>query len=422
MRFGRTLPPAAAPITHANLRSGVRAVFRGASAIAHFRAELEDYFQTKHCFLVSSGKAALLLTLTALKELHPERDEVLVPAFNCFSVPSAIVRAGLKITLCDIDPETLDFDYAQVRTKLDNPRLLCVIPTHLFGRPADIFRLKVMLAGSMVTVIEDAAQAFGGEVAGRKLGTLGDVGLFSLGRGKALSTVEGGIVLTNRTDLAREIEKVHARLPACSLLRTLKLGLHALTLAILQHPLLYWLPNSLRFLKLGQTLYDPAFEALGYTAFQCGLAKGWQSRIADLKQIRKRHSAEWAIFLDGLSQIHYGRHWGESPALIGFPWQVKSKDLRSQILKKSRQIGLGIAAVYPSSIARIPSLKKTFQLEIYPIAEHCAGTLVTLPVHPLLKAQDIEKIKRIISDVAGNEGARIADKVKVLGESSLQSQ
>ena len=77
----------------------------------------------KHCFLVSSGKAALTLILQALKELHPERNEVLIPAFTCYSVPSSIVRAGLKVKLCDISPDTLDFDYNQLEKILNDYQL-----------------------------------------------------------------------------------------------------------------------------------------------------------------------------------------------------------------------------------------------------------------------------------------------------------
>ncbi len=406
MRIGRTLTPAAAPLSFANIFSGIKAALNGDCAQERFREELQGYFQAKYCFLVSSGKAALAVILEAMKNLHPERDEVLIPALNCFSVPSAIVRAGLKVTLCDIDEETLDFDYVQLRAKLNNPRLLCVIPTHLFGRPADIYRLKVMLAGSEVMIIEDTAQAFGGECAGHKLGTIGDVSLFSLGRGKALSTVEGGIILTNQADLASRIEKVHARLPSGNRLRTLKLAIYALAITILQHPILFWLPNSLSFLKLGQTIYAPSFAILKFTAFQAGLAYGWQQKLAQFKDIRKRNVADLTVILDDLRQVHYGRNQGEALNLIRLPWHIKSQSLRLKILEKSRQFGLGIAAIYPFPISQIPSLKKDFQPEAYPVAESCTRTLVTLPVHPFVTLRDIARIQQFLRNLHKDKEVR----------------
>ena len=118
MRIGRTLPPAAAPIYPHDILSGIKALFNGHRELERFEAELKDYCGMRHCFLLSSGKAALTFILEALREIRPERDEVLIPAFTCYSVPSAIVRAGLRVRLCDINPETLDFDFDQLGTIL----------------------------------------------------------------------------------------------------------------------------------------------------------------------------------------------------------------------------------------------------------------------------------------------------------------
>lgn len=114
VRIGRTLPPAVAPIGMANIASGILAMFQGESATLSFTNQLKTYFNVKHCFLLSSGKASLTLILQALKELHPDKDEVLIPAFTCYSVPAAIVRAGLKVRICDVEPESLDFDYREL--------------------------------------------------------------------------------------------------------------------------------------------------------------------------------------------------------------------------------------------------------------------------------------------------------------------
>jgi len=192
MRIGRTLPPAAAPLLPSDLLSGVKGIIFGSRQVEGLRQELREFFDKEHCFLVSSGKAALTLILMGLKELHPDRDQVLLPAFACYSVPSAIVRAGLQIQLCDIDLKTLDYDFDLLEEKLKNPRLLCVMSVHLFGLPSDVERIRRMRQDSDITIVEDAAQAMGGEWEGRKLGTQGDVGFFSLGRGKALTAVEGG--------------------------------------------------------------------------------------------------------------------------------------------------------------------------------------------------------------------------------------
>ena len=113
MRIGRTLPPAAAPIGWKSLFSATSAIFSGELEVNRFSDELKEYFDKKHCFLVSSGKAALTLILNALKEQYPERDEVIIPAYTCYSVPSAIIRAGLKVKLCDTVADSFAFDFEQ---------------------------------------------------------------------------------------------------------------------------------------------------------------------------------------------------------------------------------------------------------------------------------------------------------------------
>src|SRR5918996_2100330 len=118
MRIGRTLPPAAAPITVRGIVSGICGVVHGQKELDRFRSELKEHFGVNHCFLVSSGKAALTLILLALKDLFPGRDEVLIPAFTCYSVPSSIIRAGLRIRLCDLHLDGLDFDFAQLSAML----------------------------------------------------------------------------------------------------------------------------------------------------------------------------------------------------------------------------------------------------------------------------------------------------------------
>ena len=199
MRIGRTLPPAAAPIYPRDILSGIKGLLNGRRELDRFETELKDYFGVKHCFLVSSGKAALSIILQALKDIQPERDEVLIPAFTCYSVPSAIVRSGLKVKLCDMNPDTLDFDFDQLRTilsrysaaqttskhnkpnepdkpnKLNKPnepmsRLLCIIPIHLFGIPADIERIRKLLVDPEVTIVEDAAPGDGRGVEWQKTG------------------------------------------------------------------------------------------------------------------------------------------------------------------------------------------------------------------------------------------------------------
>ena len=120
MSIKRTLPPAAVPIPWSNILFACFYILRERpDHIKHFVNELKSHFEVNYCYLISSGKAALTLILQTLHELSPERNEVLIPAFTCFSVPAAIKNAGLKIRLCDVDIQTLDFDGRRKKFPLD---------------------------------------------------------------------------------------------------------------------------------------------------------------------------------------------------------------------------------------------------------------------------------------------------------------
>jgi dTDP-4-amino-4,6-dideoxygalactose transaminase len=392
IRIGRTLPPAAAPLFFKDIRSGVAGFIRGGTTVERFEKELRGYFGVRHCFAVSSGKAALVLILQALKELLPERDEVLIPAYTCYSVPSSIVRAGLKVRLCDMAPDSLDFDFGRLVEQLENPRILCVMPTHLFGLPADVERVRNLINHRGIFVVEDAAQTMGGERAGRKLGTLGDVGLFSLGRGKAFSTVEGGIILTDNDLIGQAIAKRIGIIAEYGVLDCLKLILYAVALSVLIRPWIYWLPKSLPFLRLGETRFDPSFPIRRLSAFQAGSAKGWEARIEVLRKIRLKNATN--IASDGISLL--GASGAEMPCFIRYPVLMSDVDTKRTLLQKSEVEGLGVADGYPDSINGIDELKGLFAEAVVPGAKIIAERIVTLPIHPFVSERDLQRIVQVL--------------------------
>jgi len=433
MRIGRTLPPAATPIGVREIASGVCGIFRGRKELDRFRSELKEHFGVKHCFLVSSGKAAFTLILLALKELFPDRDEVLIPAFTCYSVPSSVVRAGLRIRLCDLRPDSLDFDFARLSTMLSKAppaqtearpagrasgsavdtrdaagssrdsikRVLAVVPTHLFGYPADVTRLRRLNRDPGVTIVEDAAQAMGETREERKVGTLGDVSFFSLGRGKAFSVVEGGVVLTNRDEIAEGLNRFVTQLPSYGLLPLLNVIFKAAALMVLLNPRLFWVPRSMPFLKLGETLFEPHFPILRMSSFQAGLAKNWRGRLEKLRDVRKKNVNRWITVLEA-SRTHGSNFLrSRSLGLLRFPLRVSDGKKQESLLRESARMGLGIMPVYPTSINAIPELRGKIEGGAFPVAESCARELVTLPTHGYLTEDDAMELSRLISRVLG---------------------
>jgi len=395
MRIGRTLPPAASPLHLRDIFSGLQGLLSGRNAEIRLTQEFCAYFQTKHCFFVSSGKAALTLILLALKDLHPERDQVLIPAFACYSVPSAVVRVGLHIQVCDIDLATLDFDFDQLQEKLANPRLLCVIPMHLFGLPADVERIRRLNPDPTVAIVEDAAQAMGGQWQGKKLGTQGDVGFFSLGRGKALTAVEGGVILTDDDALSEHVQHLLHSLPACGAKVIAQQLLYSLVLMVFLRPELYWLPSGMPFLHLGETRFDPDFPLRRFSAFQAGLLKGFQENLTKLWKTRRSNATFWA---EHLGKLAVKKVMQETSVLdlLRFPVQV-SGNLHDLIMQPRIRSALGLARTYPDAINGIGELRQNFVGQEFPKAQQATREILTLPVHEFLASKDREMIIRLLN-------------------------
>lgn len=388
MRIGRTLPPAAAPLTWKDILSGIPAFMNGEQALHRFERELKEFFGARHCFLVSSGKTALALILQGLHKLYPDRTEVVIPAYTCYSVPSAVTRAGLKIRPCDIDPETLDYDYSQLSAVLSSTEEkpaappLAILAIHLFGIPANVVRVQELAEPLNIPVIEDAAQAMGGISRGKKLGTLSDISFFSLGRGKALSTVEGGILLTDRNDLAAEIQKLSKTLPQYTIFEEAALILKSLFLRVFANPALFWLPKSIPALQLGRTLYEPHFKMRQMSGFQAGLAIRWMETLEHFTHVRRRNTAHWFRLFqsNGLSPSCCIFN-SDSESLIRFPVRIPDMEQREAILEASRRRGLGIMPGYPDAVTAIPELEMDPTLPVG-AARKTAQELITLPTHP----------------------------------------
>ena len=395
MKIRRTLPPAAAPISLSDLMHGFMGIVNR-NAIGRLERELHDYFGVEYPILVSSGKAALFLILTALNRMNGKR-KVIIPAYTCYSVPSAIRMAGLEIVLCDIRQETLDFDYSHLKTLLDRDTL-CVIPTHLFGIPSDVEKVRD-LCGESIFIVEDAAQAMGAQIKEGRLGTLGDVAFFSLGRGKNITCGNGGIILTSSRDIAESIRKHHAELEDISVIEYLKNILEVVFLVLFLRPNLFWFPKGLPFLGLGETKFYRKFPVKRFTAFQAGLMSNWRTKL-EMFNRRRSEVADYyieALQLKDRMPIHRnGFPYNRFPVCLG---EKTTKDA----LCGPGSV-LGISPMYPGPIHKIRELTGSFGNSNFEGAEKTSVTLVTLPTHILLNEKDTKVIGTMVKGALRETG------------------
>ncbi|MCL6576113.1 DegT/DnrJ/EryC1/StrS family aminotransferase [Kyrpidia sp.] len=165
-----------------------------------FEEEVAAYLGVKHAIGVNSGTDALTIALRAAG-VGPG-DEVITTPFTFFATAEAISHAGGHPVFVDIDPETFNLDPNQIEPAI-TPKTKAIIPVHLYGHAADMDPILEIAKVYKLRVVEDVAQAFGGEYKGRKLGSLGDAGCFSFFPSKNLGAYgDGGLIATNDDELA----------------------------------------------------------------------------------------------------------------------------------------------------------------------------------------------------------------------------
>lgn len=399
MKISRTIPPAAAPISARDLFRGISGGSGGANSEKIVK-EIRAYFGTESVFLVSSGKAALTLILKGLSSIR-SRKKVLIPAYTCYSVPSAVVKAGLEIELCDLDPDTLDFDYAQLERLADSDTL-CIVSTHLFGIPSDVDRVRRICEERGIFLVEDAAQAMGVEIGGRNLGTLGDAGFFSLGRGKNITCGSGGIILTSSKEISESIKRYHQELgeePPAEYLRSIA---EVVLMTLFLHPLLYWFPKGLPFLGIGETRFDPGFPVYRLSGFKAGILASWREKM---EEYNRRRLMNGRYYMDALRlRKGWKIHSADIP-FLRFP--VYAKDPDAKVRACDRYGVLGVSPMYPDSVNRIDDLRDKFSEARYPGAEQIAQRLMTLPTHVIVRERDRDRICQALEPYCGTcEGDR----------------
>ena len=166
---------------------------------AELEARMRDYLEAKHVLAVSSCTAALHLSLVALG-VGPG-DEVITTSITWPATANVIVHCGATPVFADVRDDTLNIDPEHVR-ELITEKTKAIVPVDLYGQPADLDEL----AGLGLPIVEDAAHAAESRYRGRKIGSISDLTCFSLYATKNIAAGEGGLIATNRDDLAAALD------------------------------------------------------------------------------------------------------------------------------------------------------------------------------------------------------------------------
>ncbi|MFT0171984.1 DegT/DnrJ/EryC1/StrS family aminotransferase [Paraburkholderia mimosarum] len=170
--------------------------------IGAFEEAFAQFCGVKHAIATNNGTTALHLALVALG--LQSGDEVIIPTVTYIATANAVRYCGATPVLVDVQAETMNIDPAEIEGKI-TPRTKGIIPVHLYGHPAAMDAINAIARKHNLWVVEDAAEAHGAEVHGRKVGSLGTCATFSFFGNKIITTGEGGMVTTDDDELAERL-------------------------------------------------------------------------------------------------------------------------------------------------------------------------------------------------------------------------
>lgn len=358
--------PAAKPIIGAQERHAVDQVLAsgmiaGGAEVAAFEEEFGAHLAGgRETVAVNSGTSGQHLGMLALG-IGPG-DEVIVPSFTFAATANAVAITGATPVFVDVDQDTFCMDPAAVEAAI-TPRTVGIHPVHLYGQPAPVEELCAIAAKHGLWVAEDAAQAHGATWKGQQVGTFGAFGMFSLYPTKNMTSGEGGMVACADAGTARMV----------------------------------------RLLRNQGMEKQYANEVVGLnnrmTDIHAAIGRVQLTRIDEWTQTRRANAA----YLDAHLQGVVTPVVREGATHVYHQYTIRldgasgtERDRFADALRSEHRVGCGV--YYPTPVHRLPSYGQELDL---PTTEKVAAEVVSLPVHPSLSAQDLERIVEAVNTVAG---------------------
>lgn len=365
---------------------------RSEAAVRHLTELLQTRYSPAGMVLTDSGTTALRAALVGALEARPGA-AVALPAFCCYDLATAANGADVPVVLYDIDPHSLAPDLASLRRAL-RLNVGAIVVVHLYGYPVDLGEVNRLATEAGAVVIEDAAQAAGGTLRKRPLGTQSSVAVLSFGRGKGMTGGSGGALLAHDKAGGRIVERARSLLAAPARGWSDLVAIAAQM--VLERPHLYALPAALPFLHLGETIYRAPHQTRAATPASCAVvAATWT--MADREVETRRSNA--ARLLAALGRR--GRAFEAiSTAAEARPGYLRLAALASPNARRAAPRGearrLGVSTSYPKVLSEVEQLaaRCVNRDGAFPGGRTLATRLITLPTHGRLGAEDLIRLER----------------------------
>ncbi len=324
-----------------------------------FEEEFARYVGARYAVAVCNGTVALELALRALGV--GAGDEVIVPDLTFIATANAVLNVGAKPVFADVDEKTYTIDPDSVMGVVTG-RTKAIIPVHLFGHPADMDAIMEIAEDHRLYVIEDAAQAHGAEIRGVKVGSIGHVGCFSFYATKNMTMGEGGAVTTS----------------------------------------LEWVNEKLRLLRThGETSrYLSVTVGGNYNITEMQAAIG-RVQLRKLDEMNKKRIMNAEYLTSQLKKISSVITPTVKPGFkhVFHLYVIRVEEsVRDKLLEHLRAKGIGAVIHYPLPLHEQPLYRALgYPSNINPVARMLSKQLLSLPVHPALTKEDLDRIVEAVT-------------------------
>jgi perosamine synthetase len=344
--------------------------------VKQFEAAFAEFTGAPYAVATATCMAALHLASLAI-ELGPG-DEVLVPAQTHVATAHAVEICGARPVFVDAEPRTGNIDLDALESLITG-RTRAVSLVHFLGRPVDMPRLLAIARRHDLFVIEDCAVALGARVDGTHVGLLGDIGCFSFYPVKHITTGEGGMVITNRDDIADRVGKQRA------------FGIDRSVLADRRHT--------------GE--YDIEHVGLNYRLGEVGAALG-VTQLPRLPGFLEHRERIYGLLRDGFAGFEHAElidsgHDGARQASFYCASLLLAPELagrREQIVESLKQAGVGSSVYYPKALPDTRYYRERYGYPhgSCPVATRISESSIALPVAPHVSESDAQRIVNTVKE------------------------
>lgn len=339
----------------------------GGRMVRDFEFELRSFLKAKHVVAVNSGTAALYAALLAAD--IKKDDEILLPSFTFVATANSIVAVGAKPVFVDINLDDYTLDISDLNNKITD-KSKAIIPVHLYGHPSAMDEINELANKYSLNVIEDACQSVGSTFKSKQTGTIGLMGCFSMYASKVLTCGEGGAIATNSDDLAERLKMIRN----------------------------HGMVNGYDTQVFGLNLRLPELSA--------AIAKVQTKRLPAMLDSRRKNAELMSNMLHDAAEKLKIRLPAEDQHKQ-FNWYLytvafEDNRMRERVKGMMLKEGVGATVYYDPPVHETPYYSKLTEFSFKNKNNNLINTeqssrrVLSLPVHPLVKDQDIKYIASII--------------------------